>query len=350
MSGTLRYVAVEPGTLYAGPAILLVVLTGYARVALTRYPLSTPCRSGLQLVLLILGSLSVASAIALGDLAPAEGMNHASYGAVPFSVLVAFALFRFRLFEMKPVARSAVVQDLRGPVLVLDDDSSLADYSAAATRVWRETEHGVGRPLAEASGELADRLTLPPTDEGSAERTSLQSDDGVRHYSVSVSGASRRRDGGIAWHSILLRDIAGLEQSRWQLEKQNDRLDQVASTISHDLRNPISVVDGNVELAAVRLDEADVADELREAVLEQLQSVEVATERMRAIVDDVLTIAREGTTVEETEAVSLEDTARDAWATVDTKQATLRTDDGRVPRLDRRTRRRVRRRDPVRLR
>ncbi len=43
------------------------------------------------------------------------------------------------------------------------------------------------------------------------------------------------------------------ERSSHELERQNERLDEFASTLSHDLRNPLTVARGHVEPLATRL-------------------------------------------------------------------------------------------------
>nr|WP_276259221.1 ATP-binding protein [Haloglomus sp. DT116] len=101
-----------------------------------------------------------------------------------------------------------------------------------------------------------------------------------------------------------------------ELRRQNERLDEFASVVSHDLRNPLSVAEGFLDLAR---DSGDPAD---------FDRVEDAHDRIGQLVDDLLTLARGGSTVEEPSTVDLGRVARDAWEYVDTGGATLtRVDD-----------------------
>ncbi|MDH5021110.1 GAF domain-containing protein [Halobacterium rubrum] len=115
-------------------------------------------------------------------------------------------------------------------------------------------------------------------------------------------------------------DITERKERERELERQNDRLEEFASIVSHDLRNPLNVARGYVELA-----EETKSDE-------HFERVDDALERMADIVDDVLTLARQGRSLEETVPVSLADAAEDAWRNVTTRDATLETDD--PPTLD----------------
>jgi signal transduction histidine kinase len=96
-----------------------------------------------------------------------------------------------------------------------------------------------------------------------------------------------------------------------QLRQQNERLEEFASVISHDLRNPLNVAQGRAALLA------------EQAESEHLDPLLQALDRMEAIVEDTLTLARQGDTISETESVSLTDLVGKCWATVDTDDATI---------------------------
>ncbi|RXK48551.1 sensor histidine kinase [Halorientalis pallida] len=324
---------IEPGL---GVIYLLVyALTFYTYYKLIVYLLSTSARSTRQLALLVCGSASIAVVVLLSQagLFPASELNHAAYATIPFILLATLALFRFDLLNVQPVARNAVVENLRDPVLVLDDERRVVDFNDASTLVWPDLDAHIGEPFDAACPTLAGEVDPAVEDEG-ANRLTLPTDGRDRHYSVTVSRVARR-DGDDEWLSVLLRDVSALEQSRWQLQKQNERLDQVASTVSHDLRNPINVADGYTEILQRMIDEDGLDAEEGEEALERLGQIQTSHDRMEAIIDDILTIAREGKTVEETDSVSLATAAEDAWANVDTRDATLTVTDDRRLQADR---------------
>ncbi|GAA0310312.1 PAS domain S-box protein [Halarchaeum salinum] len=113
-----------------------------------------------------------------------------------------------------------------------------------------------------------------------------------------------------------------LRNQREELERQNDRLDAFAGIVSHDLRTPLNVADGYLELLA-----ADVDDE-------RIATVRDALDRMDAIIEETLALARQGRTVGEMETVQLADLARRCWERVDTADATLDVASGRTFRGD----------------
>ncbi|WP_079890623.1 ATP-binding protein [Halorubrum sp. AJ67] len=114
-----------------------------------------------------------------------------------------------------------------------------------------------------------------------------------------------------------------------ELKRQNERLDRFASIASHDLRNPLNVAQGRVELARTERDGP------------HLEAVDRAHDRMEALIEDLLRLAREGEAVTETEPVDLAELTRDCWRAVGTDAATIAVDvDGSV-RADRRRLRRL---------
>ncbi|WP_424019835.1 ATP-binding protein [Halorientalis pallida] len=330
-----RYLAFEPG-----PGLLFIIFLSYVvgfynLYKLVVYLLSTSKRATKQLALLMAGSLSIVLIATVSNLGlfPAEHFYHGAYATIPFILLTTLALFRFDLLNVQPVARNAVVENLRDPVLVLDDEGRVVDFNAASTLIWPALDDHIGEPFEAACPTLAGEVD-PADEDGEANRLTLPTDGRDRHYSVTVSRVARR-DGDDEWLSVLLRDVTALEQSRWQLQKQNERLDQVASTISHDLRNPINVADGYTEILQRMIDEDGLDPEETEQALDHLGEIQTSHDRMEAIIDDILTIAREGKTVEETERVSLATAAEDAWANVDTKAATLTVSEDRMLQADR---------------
>ncbi|MFC7196921.1 sensor histidine kinase [Halosimplex aquaticum] len=109
------------------------------------------------------------------------------------------------------------------------------------------------------------------------------------------------------------------EQSRRELQRQNERLDQFASTVSHDLRNPLNVASGHLRLIERKAD--DLGEEVAESLESHVEKTADAHDRMEAIIGDVLALAREGRDIEETQPVDLGTIARDAWETVDSGEA-----------------------------
>ncbi|MUV57197.1 GAF domain-containing protein [Halogeometricum sp. CBA1124] len=109
----------------------------------------------------------------------------------------------------------------------------------------------------------------------------------------------------------LYTDITERKERESELRRQNQRLEEFANIVSHDLRNPLAVAQGHLELAR----ETD-----RE---ESFEAVADALNKMERLIDDLLSLARQGEVVGETTPVDVAAVARRAWDTVETEDATL---------------------------
>ncbi|MHC3380527.1 sensor histidine kinase [Haloarcula sp. H-GB5] len=101
---------------------------------------------------------------------------------------------------------------------------------------------------------------------------------------------------------------------RAAIEQRNERLDEFAAVVAHDLRNPLNVASGQLEL------------ELMDRDSEHLETAAKAMDRMETLVDRTLTLARSGHVISETEAVDLAELVDSCWEAVPTANATLQNE------------------------
>ena len=102
-----------------------------------------------------------------------------------------------------------------------------------------------------------------------------------------------------------------------ELREQNERLDEFAGIVAHDLRNPLSGAIGFLELAQ---------DQVSGQVADFLDRVRGSLSRMETMIAECLMLAKEGTDVGERAHVDLDAVVREAWDGVRTRDATLSVD------------------------
>ncbi|SEH45965.1 His Kinase A (phospho-acceptor) domain-containing protein [Halopenitus malekzadehii] len=121
---------------------------------------------------------------------------------------------------------------------------------------------------------------------------------------------------GVAW------DVSERKRRERQVAAQADRLEEFASIVSHDLRNPLSIIGGSLDLAAETGDPVHI------------DRCERAVTRMEDLIDDLLTVAREGRSAVDVQSVSLAEAAVNSWGMIETGDAELRVETARRIRAD----------------
>jgi signal transduction histidine kinase len=109
----------------------------------------------------------------------------------------------------------------------------------------------------------------------------------------------------------ITRNVTDRVERERELRRQNERLDEFASVISHDLRNPLNVAPARATLLE------------KKGESEHFDPLVRSLDRIESIVADTLTLARQGNTIDETASVTLIDLVGKCWGTVNTDAATL---------------------------
>jgi PAS domain S-box-containing protein len=152
--------------------------------------------------------------------------------------------------------------------------------------------------------------------------TGVERSDGEIRW-VQVQGRPTVENGEVVTLRGAVQDITDQQRREHSLEQQNKQLEQFASVVSHDLRNPLNVAIGRLELAQ------------EECESEHLDIVGDALERSQALIDDLLTLAREGNRVSDIETVDLRTVTENCWDNVATGKATTLTETDRAISADR---------------
>lgn len=138
--------------------------------------------------------------------------------------------------------------------------------------------------------------------------------DGTYIWVESVASSNPMPDGN---YVINTRDISERKRRQKELERANERLQQFANVVSHDLRNPIAVARGYLELAE------------ETAPTGHHTKISDALDRMTALIDSLLTNARGETQGASLESIDLTRLAETAWQNIVSTDATLHADVGR---------------------
>jgi PAS domain S-box-containing protein len=205
------------------------------------------------------------------------------------------------LFENLPEPAAACHATPEGPVV---DD------------VNGEFERVFGYDRADIVGENIDEHVVPADDDaitleesyyvGNTVQSEVrrQTKRGVREFLVTVIPVDL--DGFSTEGYVVYGDVSDRKRRERELSRQNERLAEFTSLVTHDLRNPLNVAMGNLELARETGD------------TDRLDTAADALDRMEGLIGDFLLLSRQGRTVNDPTTLTLETVVRQAWRTVET--------------------------------
>ncbi len=224
------------------------------------------------------------------------------------------AMSQYQLTDLGPIALRRVFESISTGVIVLDMQDRVVDLNTTSKDMLNLTDEAIGTPIRDLlPGDLFhehiqtvkdNQEIVEVADEDSAENS---------YYEIRVTQIepSQGEKGG---RVLVLEDVTKEERRRQQLERQNEKLKEFTSVVSHDLRNPLNVALGNLTLAQENRDS------------EFLGRSEKALHRMEKLIDGLLTLAQAGLEIKDTESVNLQTVVSKAWKTVDTDQSTLQNE------------------------
>ena len=244
-------------------------------------------------------------------------------------VVIWIALYRYDFLRTAPVAADRFFREMSDPAVIVDDDLTVIEYNEAATAVLGDLTKRSG--LSDTDTVFGDRLDAAIADDQPTVEYTADADSRRRTYDIEVTAITDQFD-ITQGYVVVLRDITERKQRERQLEEQNERLEEFADVVSHDLRNPLSTAEGWVAAVTDALDaeEPDI-----ETATMGLDHIAHSHERMDELIEVLLTMARQGQTVADPEPVSLEACATEAWATAETGAMELRVETDRTVPADR---------------
>ena len=210
----------------------------------------------------------------------------------------------------------------------LDTEGCISMWPAAARQLYgHEAADVVGRGVDVLFAE--EHEESPPVEDLLAE---------ARTESVEADGWQQRADGSVFWgsctlsplsdegfdgYAVVVQDTTARKQYERMLERRNDRLKEFTDILSHDLRTPLSIIDGHMTMFRETGDETHLA------------TVEETTSRMERLVEDLLRVARQGQVVDSPEPTDVGDVLDVAREGAAPEPATLRYEPVRTVMADR---------------
>jgi PAS domain S-box-containing protein len=192
-------------------------------------------------------------------------------------------------------------------IFTLDPEGHVTSWNLGAERFKQyRAEEIMGRhfsvfypPEDIASGKPARELAVAAREGRIEDEGWRVRKDGTRFW-ANVVITALRENGRLIGFAKVTRDLTERMQNEERLRAAVTELDAFAYSVSHDLRAPLRSIDG---FSQVLLE--DYADKLDDAGKEALARIRAATQRMGALIDDLLKLSRVSRGELRTETVDL---------------------------------------------
>ncbi len=249
-----------------------------------------------------------------------------------FVVVIWKAIYGYDFFTVIPVARTKIIETLPQGIIVVDAHEKIIDTNKSAEHITGKTSDELYK---KNIFDIFDRLECKiesVKEETQINHYTIETENGTAYYQVTTT-PFYNNIGEYSGTSFSFKDVTKLKEQKnlledrqeelqmqkhdledktIELERQNEQLEQFASVLSHDLRNPLNVAEGYAELVKENPENDTYYENLKTGL-----------RRMDEMIEDLLTLTRQGKTVKSTETVDLEEQVNDSWGMLELTDANL---------------------------
>ena len=164
-------------------------------------------------------------------LIPGFRKDYSSVSYALSGLAFSMAILRYQLFDLKPVARNALIESMSDGMLALDERNRIVDVNRTAQDI-------LGIPLATAIGQPAAQVLSPWQDLvdrfgdklAAQAEISLNRGETQRHYDLRISPLNDQR-GRFSGRLIVLRDMTESKEAEIALRESEEKLRQITSSM-----------------------------------------------------------------------------------------------------------------------
>lgn len=233
-----------------------------------------------------------ANAIYLSGMSPFPNLDLSPFGLVLSTILIGISIFGLGLFNIVPVARRVVVDNMKEGVVVLDLHYKIVDINPAAEAVFQQTNL-IGQSVIDLLQNRPDIVeAFLNVDEAEAELEG-NVNGAIRYFELQISPLHDKRS-RLNGRLAIFRDVTERKAIQTDLaQARDDALEamrvktELLARVSHELRTPLNVILGYAEML-----QEGLYGELNEGQWDAAEKMIESTAFLTKQVNELLDISR----------------------------------------------------------
>lgn len=181
-------------------------------------------------------------------------VDYTPFGFGISAVAVAWALFRYELLDLVPIARETVIEEMRDAVVVLDTQGRIVDANEAASPIVGvdTVDNIIGKDASDVLPFTVDPYLVNP--DGGWQELRLDHGDTPAHYRLESTPLSDRR-GRQTGTLLVFQDITAMKRREQELRETSEELELLNRVVRHDIQNDMNVVAGHAQFLEAEIDD-----------------------------------------------------------------------------------------------
>ncbi len=248
-----------------------------------------------QSILILCGLIApmIGGGLTMADITLSYQRDTAPLTFAAGNLVILWGLFRFQIFDIRPIARDLLVENMSTALIVLDAKNRVVDINPVALKlVQKSYEEVIGKPAHIAFHQFTDMLARFSDVKEIKTEVHGYLKDYSQHFEVEITPIYRQPD-DFAGRMILIRNIterkkmeAILQERTRELEIANQELEAFSYSVSHDLRAPLRALEGFSAILSAEWEEANPT------ARHYIGRIQEASKRMKELIDALLELAR----------------------------------------------------------
>ncbi len=151
------------------------------------------------------------------------------------NIIIAWALFRYRLFDVVPMAREKVIDSIQDHVVVIDHEDRIVDINPAAIKAsGLENVSVIGRPAEEIFAAWKDLIENYRNVQHVQTEIEIPGENGVMYFDLRIHPLYEKQ-GKLKGRVFVTRNITDVKKAEIELKKHRDHLEELVKERAREL-------------------------------------------------------------------------------------------------------------------